>query len=170
MVILCTSREEAETALGRLKDLLTERGLTLHPVKTKIVDATVRPGFDFLGYRFFGNRRYPRPSSEKKLRSSIREKTPRTSGEGMPEIVKKVNASLRGWFGYFKHSSSHAFDAMDKYVRMRLRSIVRKRSKRKGRETWFDRKLWTNLYFQQLGLFSLCEHHQLLRQSVKPAH
>ncbi|MFN2442120.1 MAG: group II intron reverse transcriptase/maturase [Thermoanaerobaculia bacterium] len=170
MVILCNSHDEAQTALGRLKDLLTDRGLTLHPVKTKIVNATVRPGFDFLGYRFFGNRRYPRPSSEKKLRSSIREKTPRTSGEGMPQIVKRVNASLRGWFEYFKHSSRYAFDAVDKYVRMRLRSVLRKRAKRKGRGRGPDHVLWPNAYFQQLGLFSLCEHHQLLRQSVKPAH
>lgn len=170
MVILCTSHDEAQAALGRLKDLLTERGLTLHPVKTKIVDATVRPGFDFLGYRFFGNRRYPRPSSEKKLRSSVREKTPRTSGDGMPQIIKRVNASLRGWFEYFKHSSSYAFDAIDKYVRMRLRSILRKRAKRKGRERGPDHVLWPNAHFQQLGLFSLREHHRLLRQSVKPAH
>lgn len=170
MVILCETREQAEAALQRLDALLTERGLRLHPVKTRLVDATQRPGFDFLGYRFFGNNRYPRPSSEKKLRSSIREKTPRTHGEPLPEIIKRVNASLRGWFEYFKHSSRHAFDAVDSYVRMRLRSILRKRSKRQGRGRGLDHFRWPNVYFQQLGLFSLIEHHQLFRQSVKSAH
>ena len=170
MVILCESREQAEAALDRLGALLTERGLRLHPVKTRIVDAMVRPGFDFLGYRFFGNNRYPRPSSEKKLRGSIREKTPRTSGETLSEIIKRVNATLRGWFEYFKHSSSRAFDAIDAYVRMRLRSILRKRSKRKGRGRGHDHFRWPNAYFQQLGLFSLAEHHKLLRQSVKSDH
>ena len=29
-----------------------EAGLTLHPAKTRIVDATQRGGFDFLGYHF----------------------------------------------------------------------------------------------------------------------
>jgi RNA-directed DNA polymerase len=170
MVILCETREKAETALQRLAALLTERGLTLHPVKTRVVDATVRPGFEFLGYRFFGSSRYPRPSSEKKLRSSIREKTPRTSGQSLTEIVKRVSATLRGWFEYFKHSSRNAFNALDAYVRMRLRSILRKRTKRPGRGAGHDHFRWPNAYFQQHGLFSLAEHHVLLRQSVKPAH
>ena len=170
MVILCDTQEEAEAARRRLEEHLTERGLRLHPEKTRVVDSTVRPGFDFLGYRFFGTNRYPRPSSEKKLRSSIREKTPRTSGEALPEIIKRVNASLRGWFEYFKHSSRYAFDAIDKYVRMRLRSILRKRSKRKGRGSGHDHFRWPNTYFRQQGLFSLVEHHLLVRQSVKPAH
>jgi RNA-directed DNA polymerase len=170
MVILCQSREQAEAALQRLDTLLTERGLRLHPVKTRIVDATQRPGFDFLGYRFFGKSRYPRPSSEKKLRDSIREKTPRTQGQSLPEIIKRVNASLRGWFEYFKHSSRQAFNAIDAYVRMRMRSILRKRSKRKGRGHGYDHFRWPNLYFQQMGLFSLAEHHRLYRQSLKSVH
>jgi len=170
MVILCESREKAEMALQRLHELLTERGLTLHPFKTRVVDATIRPGFDFLGYRFFSKFRYPRPSSEKKLRNSIREKTPRTSGASLTEIIKQANATLRGWFEYFKHSSRHAFDAIDAYVRMRLRSILRKRSKRKGRGGGHDHFLWPNAYFQQHGLFSLAERHVLLRQSVKSVH
>lgn len=170
MVILCESRDEAETALARLHELLDERGLRLHPTKTRVVDSTVRPGFEFLGYRFFGRYRYPRPSSEKKLRDSIRTKTSRTSGEALPTIINRVNATLRGWFEYFKHSSSYAFESMDKWVRMRLRAILKKRSKRKGRSTGLVHFLWPNAYFQQLGLVSLHEKHQMLRQSVKSAH
>jgi RNA-directed DNA polymerase len=170
MVILCESREEAERAHARLSELLTERRLTLHPVKTRLVDATLRPGFDFLGYRFFGNYRYPRPSSEKKLRERIRAKTPRTSGTSLETIITSVNVTLLGWFGYFKHSSRQAFTAVDKWVRMRLRSILRKRSKRRGRGTGLDHRRWPNAYFQQHGLFSLVEAHMLSRQSVKPAH
>lgn len=169
MVILCESREQAEAALKHLDALVTGRGLKLHPVKTRVVDATVRPGFDFLGYRFFGNVRYPRPSSEKKLRSSIRKKTPRNSGNALLEIIKQVNASLRGWFVYFKHSS-YAFTGMDGYVRMRLRSILRKRTGRKGRGRGRDHQRWPNAFFHQLGLFSLVAEHKLARQSVKPAH
>ena len=170
MVILCATREEAEAALVRLNELLSERGLHLHPEKTRVVDSTVRPGFDFLGYRFFGDKRYPRPSSEKKLRDSIRKKTPRKSGQSMPEITKRLNATLRGWFEYFKHSSGHAFHAMDSYVRMRLRSILRKRSRRKGRGGGHDHFRWPNAYFHQQGLFSLVEHHLLVRQSLKQVH
>ena len=170
MVILCESRQEAERAHARMAELLAERGLRLHPIKTRVVEATVRPGFDFLGYRFFGNHRYPRPSSEKKLRERVRAKTPRTSGESLEEIIKRVNATLLGWFGYFRHSSRRAFDAIDKWVRMRLRSILRKRRKRRGRGAGQDHFRWPNAFFQQRGLFSLCEAHALLYQSVKSAH
>jgi RNA-directed DNA polymerase len=166
MVVMCTSRDEADEALARLNTLMTERGLKLHPVKTRVVDASERPGFEFLGYRFFGNSRYPRASSEKKLRNSLRQKTPRTSGKSLKTIIDQINATLRGWFGYFKHSSRRAFDRMEAWVRMRLRSILRKRSKRYGRGGGLDHRLWPNAYFRQLGLFSLCEAHELLFQSL----
>lgn len=165
MVVMCSTVEEAERALARLGALLTERGLKLHPVKTRLVDATKRPGFDFLGYRFFGKYRYPRPTSTKKLRDNIREKTPRTSGDSMEQIIGQVNASLRGWFGYFRHSSRSAFNEIDKWVRMRMRSILRKRSKRAGRGAGLDHFRWPNAYFQQLGLFSLVQAHQQLFRS-----
>lgn len=164
MVVMCSSRVEAEGALERLRALLTERGLTLHPVKTRIVNANERPGFEFLGYRFCGKYRDPRPSSQKKLRDSIRRKTPRTHGASLKAIIDSVNVTLRGWFGYFKHSSRTAFRRIDQWVRMRLRSILRKRSKRRGRGAGFDHRIWPTAFFRQLGLFSLVEAHELLFQ------
>jgi len=170
MVILCETREEAERAHARLHELLTARELRLHPIKTKIVDSTIRPGFDFLGYRFFGRSRYPRPGSEKKLRDSVREKTPRTNGNSLEVIIKELNLALRGWYEYFKHSSRRAFNAIDGWVRMRLRSILRKRSKRRGRGWGLDHHRWPNAFFQQQGLFSLVQAHMKLIQSQRPAH
>lgn len=170
MVILCQSRQAAEGALERLRELLTERGLRLHPDKTRVVDANERPGFDFLGYRFCGKYRDPRPSSQNKLRGSIRDKTPRTSGINLPTIIKIMNMTLRGWFEYFKHCSRHAFDRIDSWVRMRLRSILRKRSKRRGIGRGHDHYRWPNIYFQKLGLFSLAKAHELLYQPVRSVH
>ena len=51
-VILCRSEAEARQALERVQSWTVEAGLRLHPVKTRIVDATQRGGFDFLGYHF----------------------------------------------------------------------------------------------------------------------
>ena len=39
IVVLCRNEAEAEAALKRLQDLTRSRGLTLHPTKTRIVDA-----------------------------------------------------------------------------------------------------------------------------------
>ena len=170
MVILCASQEEAERAHARLADLLTERMLKLHPLKTRIVDAMQQPGFEFLGYRFAGRYRYPRPTSQNKLRDAVREKTPRTNGQSLKAIIANVNLTLRGWFEYFKHSSRHTFAKLDQWIRMRLRSILRKRSKRAGRGRGHDHFRWPNAYFQQHGLFSLVQAHMQLIQSQRSAH
>ena len=81
-----------------------------------------------------------------------------------------MNLTLRGWYEYFKHSSRQAFNAIDKWVRMRLRSILRKRSKRRGRGKGLDHIRWPNAFFQQQGLFSLVQAHMLLIQSQRSDH
>ena len=50
-VVLCRSPEDAAAALAVVKDWTASAGLTLHPLKTRLVDARM-DGFDFLGYHF----------------------------------------------------------------------------------------------------------------------
>lgn len=52
LVLLCRSAAGAQRAQVRLTELLVQRGLALHPDKTRQV--TFERGFDFLGYRFEG--------------------------------------------------------------------------------------------------------------------
>lgn len=80
LVIQCRTREEAESALALVSDWVTERGLLLHPTKTKIVHVD-EEGFEFLGYRFIKHRRFPRPKSLAKLKDTIRSKTKRNNGQ-----------------------------------------------------------------------------------------
>jgi RNA-directed DNA polymerase len=51
-VILCKTQTEAEEALEQVRAWMSKAGLTLHPEKTRIVDATQRGGFEFLGWHF----------------------------------------------------------------------------------------------------------------------
>ena len=51
-VLLCRSEEEARQALAWVQEWTASAGLTRHPEKTRIVDATQAGGFDFLGYHF----------------------------------------------------------------------------------------------------------------------
>lgn len=111
---------------------VTDRGLTLHPTKTKIVHVDDE-GFEFLGYRFIKHRRFPRKKSLEKFKDSIRGKTRRNHGESLQAIIATVNRNLRGWFEYFKHSWKTTFADLDGWVRMRLRSILRRRRKARGR-------------------------------------
>jgi RNA-directed DNA polymerase len=166
LVIQCRSRAEAEQALQLVQTWVAERGLTLHPTKTKIVDAETE-GFEFLGYRFVKHRRFPRKKSLAKFRDAIRGKTSRTSGRSLNAIIADVNRTLRGWFEYFKHSHRTVFADQDGWVRMRLRSILRKRSGRRGRGRGRDHQRWPNAYFAERGLFSLKTAHALAAQSSR---
>jgi len=52
-VIMCEDETEATQALHKVSQLITERGLVLHPEKTRRVNISVAGrGFDFLGYHF----------------------------------------------------------------------------------------------------------------------
>ena len=163
-VILCRSEDEARAALGRVQRWTTQAGLQLHAEKTRIVDAS-QGGFDFLGYHFERGYRWPRRKSEAKLRAKIRQHTKRRNGHSLQTIIGMVNQTLTGWFTYFKHSHKTAFPPLDKWTRMRLRSILRTRSKRKGRARGTDNLRWPNAFFVQHGLFNLSAAHAALRQS-----
>src|SRR6266581_6250393 len=154
-VILCRSEAEAGVALEKVQQWTAQAGLRLHPEKTRIVDATQRAGFDFLGYHFERGYRWPRRKSVAKLKATIRSKTRRTHGHSMRIIIKSVNQTLTGWFGYFKHSHKTAFPPLDQWIRMRLRTILRQRRKGKGRARGADHVRWPNAFFATQGLLSL---------------
>ena len=164
-VVMCRTQAEAEGALARIRELIEHRGLTLHPEKTRLVDATALGGFDFLGYHFEQGRRYPRKKSLRKLKDAIRERTRRANGHSLGRIIENINPILRGWFAYFKHSHVYAFTSVDGWVRRRLRTILRRRQHRRGLARGADHQRWPNAFFQQMGLFTMYEAHRLLIQS-----
>jgi RNA-directed DNA polymerase len=166
-VILCGSEAAARAALAKVQEWTAPAGLCLHPEKTRIVDATQRGGFDFLGYHFERGYRWPRRKSVAKLKATIRSKTRRTQGHSLRTTIETVNRTLTGWFGYFKHSHKTAFTPLDKWIRMRLRSILRHRRKRKGRARGTDNVRWPNAYFAAQGLFSLTAARAQLCQSSR---
>ena len=166
-IILCRSEAEAQRALEQVQQWAAQAGLTLHPDKTHIVDAAQPGGFDFLGYHFERGQRWPRAKSLAKLKETIRIKTPRTNGQSLEVIIVNVNQTLRGWFNYFKHSHPRTFAPLDGWVRMRLRSILRKRRGRKGGGGGTDHRRWPNAYFATHGLFSLATAHAVACQSSR---
>jgi RNA-directed DNA polymerase len=163
-VILCRSSEEATRALAVVQAWTAAAGLTLHPTKTRIVNAK-EDAFEFLGYRFANGKRYPRAKSLTKLKDTIRAKTKRNSGKCLRAIIGSLNPTLRGWFEYFKHSYKTTFTPLDGWIRMRLRSILRKRCGRRGRGRGLDHHRWRNAFFAEHGLYSLTAAHALACQS-----
>jgi RNA-directed DNA polymerase len=176
LVILCRTRKEADAALQQIQAWTMEAGLILHPTKTRIVNLNEGEGFDFLGYHFQSDRRnrnrilrWPREKSLGKLKDALRAKTPRVCGQSLLTIIAQLNRTLRGWFEYFQHTNvATVLPGLDGWIRRRLRRILLKRHKRSrhsGLGTAHQR--WPNVYFAELGLFSLTRAHALAHQSAQ---
>lgn len=161
LVVLCQSQAEAVRALEQLQEWMERVGLQLHPEKTKIIDLH-EEGFDFLGYHFEAGKlglprivKWPREKSLRQLKGKLKPITKRANGRSLEGNVEILNPILRGWFGYFQHSHRSTFVRMDGWVRGRLRGILRKRRKLRGRSRGADHQRWPNTYFHERGLFSL---------------
>lgn len=154
-IVQCTDRAGAEAVLEAIRAWMGAAGLTLHPEKTRIVDASIRGGFDFLGWHFERDLKWPRKKSMDRMKEALRKDTPRTSGKSLAVIVARVNRRLKGWYGYFRGGVRPTYDRLDKWLRMRLRSILRHRVGRKGRGRGRDHQRYPNAFFAEQGLISL---------------
>jgi len=152
LVVMCQGREEAEGALGALRTILAELGLTLKEAKTRIVELREGgEGLDFLGFHHRwvrGNTpasrhlcflvRWPSRQAMQYARDRIREMTERRwLLRPVDEVTGKVNVFLRGWAGYFRYgNSARHFDAIGAYATERLVLFVAKRHKRSRNYGW----------------------------------
>jgi RNA-directed DNA polymerase len=166
-VLLCQTEGEALRALALVQTWTTQAGLTLHPTKTRIVDATAPGGFDFLGYHFEGGTRRPCSKSLQRFKATIRSKTKRTRGQSFSAIISDLNRSLIGWFEYFKHSHRSTFGPLDGWIRLRLRSILRRRRGHSGRGSGLDHFRWPNAFFAKHGLLFLTTAHAMACQPAR---
>ena len=166
-VVLCRSREEAESALARMRAWVSENGLTLRPDKTHVGDCRMEgQGFEFLGYRFEAGRRLVRTQSLMALRDKVRALTPRNRGGSIESVIASLNPTLKGWYAYFKQAHRYTFSSIDGFIRRRLRAMLRKQKHRPGQGRCLnDHKRWPNAFFADLGLFTMSEAHHLARQS-----
>jgi RNA-directed DNA polymerase len=139
VVFHCRSREEAETFLERLRQRMTECGLMLHPIKTRIVHCqdSNRPrtfhsaiSFDFLGYTF-RPRKVINPRKQvftgftpamsgkslKRIMDDVRGmKLQGRSGSTAQDIAELLNPKMRGWINYFGHFGRHRIHRLAEWL------------------------------------------------------
>lgn len=163
-VIICRTKQDAETALQMVKQIMGILKLTLHPVKTRIVDIG-RDGFDFLGFHFHKKKArkngkllpyiWPAPEAMKAIRSKIHFITERKRlSNPISEVIKFLNRVIRGWRNYFRlGNSTLKFQQLDRYVRYRLEQWVRATQGSRGR--WDELAFRTLLLKQGLEYFYL---------------
>jgi RNA-directed DNA polymerase len=163
LVVLCRTEAEAHEARKLLEASLSARGLSLHPDKTRVVNATVE-GFDFLGYHFGPSPRgpegaihkRPRDKSLRAFKDRVRGLTRRLSGVSLETTIKELNPVLRGWWSYFRRSEAWVFVWLDRWIRRRLRAIVLRHEHRSGRCSRGSINMRVpNAKLAGLGLFSL---------------
>jgi len=171
-VVMCKTANDCREAERRMRKILAELKLELHPEKTRRLDlGWGKQGFDFLGChlrkRFSGPawmkwgkrlyflHRWPSSSNMKRVRQRVKELTPNSRCHEDPrDVIAALNPKLRGWGQYFRTgNASECFIAVDRYVAWRLKRL---RIKRKGRHLRpGETRCWTPAYFQELGLHQL---------------
>jgi len=115
--------------------------------------------------RIEAGKRWVRKKSLQGFKDKIREKTRRTRGVSLTQIIDDLTPMVRGWYGYFKHADRWIFPRLDGFIRRRLRAILRKQEKRPGMGICrADHKCWQNVYFAALGLFTMTEARTLASQ------
>jgi len=174
-VVCARTEAEARAALAEIGNWVKAAGLTLHPVKTRIVNAAEKGGFDFLGYHFEqyrqgGGKKWPRQKSQQKLRERLRSKLPRCRPGSIRQIIAELNPILRGWYGYFKYSLPTALQRVDEWVRERTRHIIRRRHHRRGMVHARERNEYPNAWFAAQGLFNLKNTQAQWLQSLTGNH
>ena len=70
-------RAMRKRALAEVQRWTMQAELALHPEKTRIVDATQRGGFEFLGYHFERGMKWPRAKSLGEFKTTVRHHTRR---------------------------------------------------------------------------------------------
>ena len=109
-----------------------------HRLKLKVnqaKSAVARPGQrKFLGFSFTGEREPRRriaPKAIARFKERIRERTRRTRGISLSQMVKEITTYLRGWLGYFSDCQTPTgLQSLEAWLRRRLRSVVWKQWKR----------------------------------------
>ena len=156
IVIHCSSKEEAEQLLERLKARMQQYELELHPEKTKIVycknylrnERHNSNSFTFLSYSFEPRTVKSKFGIKKRLvvfnaaisqqaKKSIREKLrevlpPKWSNQTLTWFAQKLNPKIRGWINYYaKFNQREAYEVfyyLNKLIRRWIKNKYKIRS------------------------------------------
>ncbi len=130
--IYVRSRRAGQRVMASITRFLTTK-LKLKVNESK--SAVARPWErKFLGFSFTIGREPKRriaPKALARFKARLRELTRRTKGISLPQMVAHTSRYLRGWRGYFGYCQTPSvLQALDSWVRRRLRAFVWKQWKR----------------------------------------
>jgi RNA-directed DNA polymerase len=194
--IYVQTQRAGERVLVSVRQFLEQKlKLKVNEKKSAVARAGQRK---FLGFSFFRREGTVRvrvaPQALDRMREKLRHLTQRTRHGTLEEILEKINRQAVGWVSYFRLADTPStFQALDEWLRRRLRQMIWKRWKR-GKTRWRELvKLgvppkmaglgavgtspWhmaaspvvhmalSNAYFRRQGLASLADRYQQLRRT-----
>jgi RNA-directed DNA polymerase len=195
--IYVRSRQAGERVMASVTEFLEKR-LRLKVNREK--SAVARPWErKFLGYSMTWHKQ-PRlkvaESSIKRLKAKVRVIFREGRGRSLSQVIKELNALLRGWMQYFRLAEVKGiFDELDSWIRRRLRCLIWLRWKRpktrmkelikrgleklrawksasNGRGSWWNagashmNEAFPKSYFDRSGLVSLLDQQRKFQFST----
>ncbi|RQT01692.1 group II intron reverse transcriptase/maturase [Burkholderia contaminans] len=194
--IYVRSKVAGERLLTQMKAFLEKRlKLRINEAKSTCARPWTRK---FLGYSVTMHRQARlriAPESLKRLTARIRELMRPGRGRSVSQTIEALNPVLRGWISYFRYTEvKGALEALDGWIRRRLRSLLWRQAKRwrartvmlrrrglsearawqssrNGRGPWWNagashmNAAFPKRYFDALGLVSLLDTQQRLQRS-----
>jgi len=145
----------------RLKEELDKLQVQMNREKTKEVNLKQGGCFSFLGFDIRLNRnrkgkdyvsKTPRMKKRKEIGKRVKAVLKANWDKPMNEVIKSVNAVIRGWVNYFRiGNSNRTFNKVKYDIEKRVRKFVVKRQKRRG----FGWKWWSREeIYQKWGLYN----------------
>lgn len=142
VVLVSGTKAQAEALKVDIAAVLSTMGLRLSAEKTTVCH--IDEGFDFVGFRI--QRQVKRGSNKafvyswpcKKALASIMAKikaiTRQGTNKSLSDLLRQINAALRGWTVYFRHGvSKQTFDYLSHYTWHRVVGWLRRKHRR---ATW----------------------------------
>jgi RNA-directed DNA polymerase len=163
IVVHCSSKDEAQQMLERLKARMQEFELTLHPEKTKIVycknyqrpDKQDNESFTFLSYSFQPRTVKSKFDSGKRLlvfgaaicnnaktsiRTAIKEVLQtQWSTQTLDWFAKKLNPKIRGWINYYTKFNRDEAHGVFYYLNGLIRKWIKNKYKLHNKEKLFKK-------------------------------
>jgi RNA-directed DNA polymerase len=182
IIVHCSSEKQAVYVLAQIRERLQNCGLQLHPEKTKIVycrdenrrQPTSRPErFTFLGYEFksrmcensrngtifFNFTPAISTKANQAITKVLRElKIHSWTNTTMDDIVKVLNAKIRGWINYYGRFRKSEMQLVFRRLNERLCKWIRLKYKRLGISWRKARIVLQAIYQQQPKLFVHWQH------------
>jgi len=157
------SRERAEEIKSEIKTFLTEElGLRLSEEKTLITH--IDDGFDFLGYRIIGNKRWSDgrwclfsripDKAIRRFREKVREITCNTFTDEVATF-KALSGLIRGWGNYYAYAAeSRMLDRLDAFIYREVWKYLQRKGGRVGAKATYARYTLPR-HLRQSGYFQL---------------